>query len=72
MSNEFILTHIHIQDVDGYADRHWLPGHGSVPWHAVFSALAKLTSNPRLIIELADLKRVQEAATCFKNQGLAF
>ncbi|MDX6748546.1 TIM barrel protein [Geminicoccaceae bacterium 1502E] len=48
------LQHVHIQDADGYADRHWEIGRGTVNWHAVFGALARLESRPRLILELRD------------------
>lgn len=65
------LAHVHIQDTDGHADRHWVPGQGTVPWHAVFRALAKLESQPRLIIELADLNRVSDAAKWLTSQELA-
>ena len=47
-------SHIHLQDADGYADRHWSLGEGTLPWRSVFAALAKLESNPRLIIEIRD------------------
>ena len=46
------LRHIHLQDADGYADRHWTLGQGTINWHSVFAALGKLDSNPRLIVEL--------------------
>jgi len=29
-----------------YADRHWNLGEGSIHWHAVFAALARLEGNP--------------------------
>jgi len=47
-----LLNHVHLQDTDGHADRHWLPGDGSIPWHTVFEALAGHTVDPRLIIEV--------------------
>ena len=46
------LTHVHLQDVDGYADRHWHPGEGSIPWQAVMDELRKSPSKPHLIIEV--------------------
>tara|TARA_B100001175_G_C19351746_1_gene562681 strand:- start:57 stop:869 length:813 start_codon:yes stop_codon:yes gene_type:complete len=46
------LTHVHLQDVDGYADRHWHPGEGSIPWQAVMDELHKSPSKPHLIIEV--------------------
>ena len=39
-----MLAHVHIQDTDGYSDRHWLPGDGTVRWAAVFRALGRLSS----------------------------
>lgn len=48
------LAHLHIQDTDGYADRHWAPGYGAINWHAVFAALGGLDVSPRLIIEVRD------------------
>jgi len=48
------LRHVHLQDADGYADRHWTLGEGNINWHSVFDALAKLDSGPRLIVELRD------------------
>lgn len=65
------LEHIHLQDADGYADRHWSLGEGTIRWHAVFAALAKLTSNPRLIIEIKDKTKVQRSAEFLASLGLA-
>ena len=64
------LAHVHIQDVDGYADRHWVPGQGSIAWHAVFAAMENFSGNPRLIIEMANLATVGEAAEWLVGQGL--
>lgn len=49
-----LLGHVHLQDVDGYADRHWHPGEGHIAWGGVFAALARLTVKPRLILEVRD------------------
>ena len=46
------LAHVHLQDVDGYADRHWLPGEGSITWPAVVDALKICSTKPHLIIEV--------------------
>lgn len=46
------LAHVHLQDVDGYADRHWLPGEGAISWQPVMDALQKSESAPKLIIEV--------------------
>jgi sugar phosphate isomerase/epimerase len=66
-----LLTHVHLQDADGYADRHWLPGEGTIRWAAVFRALSRLSSNPRLILEVKDKDRVQEGARYLETLGLA-
>lgn len=49
-----LLAHLHLADNDGNADRHWSPGDGDLNWFALFEALAELSHEPRLIIELID------------------
>jgi sugar phosphate isomerase/epimerase len=66
-----LLDHVHIQDADGYADRHWVPGAGAVNWRAVFAALARLPVRPRLNIELRDRTRIRDAAAFLDAAGLA-
>ncbi|MEP3049246.1 MAG: sugar phosphate isomerase/epimerase family protein [Roseibium sp.] len=65
------LRHIHLQDADGYADRHWPLGEGNINWASVFSALGKLDSNPRLIIELRDHSGVPGSIANMEALGLA-
>lgn len=65
------LAHVHVQDTDNFADRHWAIGDGVLPWFAIFSELAKLTSNPRLIIEIKDKSAVQRSASWLAERGLA-
>ena len=65
------LGHVHLQDADGYADRHWQLGHGNILWPSVFAALANISSNPRLIIELRDKAGVIPSAHYLKTLGLA-
>ena len=65
------LQHVHLQDADGYADRHWSLGEGTVRWHSVFSAIAKLESNPRLIIEIKDKSKIPASAAFIASLGLA-
>lgn len=48
-----LLAHVHLQDADGVADRHWACGRGSIRWHGVFKALGELQDMPRLILEMA-------------------
>ena len=65
------LHHIHLQDADGYADRHWAIGKGTVNWHAVFAALAPLGERPRLILELRDKSGIKPSAAWLESLGLA-
>jgi sugar phosphate isomerase/epimerase len=65
------LAHVHVQDMDGYADRHWPPGRGSVPFRPIFAALAEHAPQARLILELIDKTRIPEGAAWLKAQGLA-
>ncbi|MCR8549191.1 sugar phosphate isomerase/epimerase [Salipiger sp. P9] len=66
-----LLEHIHLQDADGHADRHWAIGKGTVNWHAVFAALARLNSKPRLIMELRDKSGILPSAAYLEELGLA-
>jgi sugar phosphate isomerase/epimerase len=66
-----MLDHVHIQDGDGYADRHWVPGEGAVNWRALFAALSRLPRMPRLNIEIRDKARIREAAAYLEAAGLA-
>ncbi len=65
------LQHVHLQDADGYADRHWSLGEGTIRWHSVFAALSQLTSNPRLIIEIKDKSKIPASAAYLASLGLA-
>ncbi|MEO0977519.1 MAG: sugar phosphate isomerase/epimerase family protein [Pseudomonadota bacterium] len=65
------LRHVHLQDADGYADRHWALGEGTINWHAVFKALSKLESDPRLIIEVRDHADVPVSIANMAALGLA-
>ncbi|MEM6664115.1 MAG: sugar phosphate isomerase/epimerase family protein [Pseudomonadota bacterium] len=64
------LRHIHLQDVDGYADRHWSVGEGSVPWHRVFAALAETGATPHLILELRDYAKIPASMAWLEREGL--
>jgi sugar phosphate isomerase/epimerase len=66
-----MLAHVHLQDTDGHADRHWAPGEGNIQWMEVFRALSRLTSNPRLILELRDKTRVRAGADHLIALGIA-
>ncbi|MFC2969502.1 sugar phosphate isomerase/epimerase family protein [Acidimangrovimonas pyrenivorans] len=66
------LGHVHLQDADGHADRHWHPGEGRVPWAAVFTALDRLPARPRLILEVRDRpERLPETVRRLEALGLA-
>jgi len=65
------LAHVHLQDADSYADRHWALGEGNILWPSVFSALAETDSQPRLIIELADAAGIPKSVAHLKALGLA-
>lgn len=65
------LEHVHLQDSDGAADRHWGIGEGQLPWVPIFEALGKLNSNPRLIMEPLDVMAAPRHAAWAESQGLA-
>ncbi|MCB6180168.1 sugar phosphate isomerase/epimerase [Rhodobacter sp. Har01] len=65
------LGHVHLQDADGYADRHWQIGHGTILWPSVFAALAETGATPRLILELRDKAGVIPSARYLQSLGLA-
>jgi len=65
------LAHVHLQDADGYADRHWVLGEGTLPFAPVFAALKGLKSNPRLIVEINEFGRVPESVAHLERLGLA-
>lgn len=46
------IGHVHLQDADGHADRHWHPGEGRIPWSPVFAALTEHAPGARLILEV--------------------
>lgn len=61
-SAENRLAHVHLQDCDGCADRHWLPGEGSITWSPVMDALRTSASKPHLIVEVRNnMHRLPEA-----------
>lgn len=64
------LRHVHLQDADGYADRHWEIGKGTIRWHAVFEAIARLDVRPHLMLELRDTSRIEASLAFLKDQGL--
>jgi sugar phosphate isomerase/epimerase len=65
------LSHVHLQDTDGYADRHWHPGEGLLPWRPIFAALSRLPAMPRLILEVNDERGLPRGAAHLAAMGLA-
>lgn len=66
-----MLDHVHLQDAEGHADRHWAPGRGTIRWHAVFAALAALPHRPHLVLELRDHADIPAAMEYLTGEGLA-
>ena len=66
-----MLGHVHLQDTDGYADRHWPIGRGNIVWESIFQALGNIKSAPHLIVEINDFDRVEESVKHLERLGLA-
>lgn len=69
-SADDMLDHIHLQDADGYADRHWAIGEGTILWPSVFRAIGELTVKPRLILELRDKAGIPASMAYLAGKGL--
>lgn len=65
------LAHVHLQDAEGWGDRHWAIGRGTIRWHSVFQALHELPEMPRLMLEMADVRDVFASARWLAQEGLA-
>jgi sugar phosphate isomerase/epimerase len=65
------LGHVHLQDTDGLADRHWKIGRGRINWYAVFDALSEVETGPRLILEMRKLDDIATSQRWLAEQGLA-
>ncbi|MDX8352525.1 sugar phosphate isomerase/epimerase family protein [Cognatiyoonia sp. IB215182] len=65
------LQHVHLQDLDGHADRHWAPGDGEIHWRAVFEALADCQSAPHLVLELRNKSDIPRGFAYLEGLGLA-
>ena len=65
------LQHVHLQDADGYADRHWALGEGTIRWHSVFRAINALNSDPRLIIEVFKPDAITKSIDYLRSEDLA-
>ena len=64
------LAHVHVQDLDGHADRHWAPGEGEIEWEAVFRALADCPTDPHIVLELRDKAAIPKGFRYLKTLGL--
>lgn len=65
-----LLAHVHLQDTDGYTDRHWTVGEGQIDWHGLFEVLHTMEHKPRLILELRDYAAIPQAAQWLADHGL--
>ncbi|ASP21565.1 xylose isomerase-like TIM barrel [Antarctobacter heliothermus] len=65
------LAHVHLQDLDGFADRHWPPGEGEIEWAAVFAALSDCNATPHLVLELQDPEKIPQGFGHLQALGLA-
>lgn len=66
-----LLAHVHLQDNDGLADRHWATGDGIVAFRAIFEALRQVNGDPRLIIELKNRADIPRSAAWLASLGVA-
>lgn len=66
-----LMGHVHLQDTDGYTDRHWTIGEGNVNWEELFRAVGEINSQPRLILELRDYDAIPRAAKWLAEHKLA-
>lgn len=65
------LGHVHLQDTDGYTDRHWRLGTGEVKFHPIFAAIRQGGAQPRLILEMWNHDDILPSAAWLAAQGLA-
>ncbi|WMS42122.1 sugar phosphate isomerase/epimerase family protein [Acuticoccus sp. MNP-M23] len=74
-----LLAHVHLQDTDGYADRHWIPGDGHLRWKHIFRVLHETSQldhgnaleRPRLIIEIRNKALLPDAVAYLTELGVA-
>lgn len=64
------LRHVHLQDLDGHADRHWAPGEGEIHWQEVFRALCECKSKPHLVLELRRKSDIPQGFAYLRDLGL--
>ncbi|MDZ7905797.1 MAG: TIM barrel protein [Cypionkella sp.] len=63
------LGHIHLQDADGFADRHWQIGHGTILWQSVFRGHCPDRRQPAPDPELRDKAGVMPSAAYLQGHG---
>lgn len=62
------LAHVHLQDVDGHADRHWHPGDGRISWRPVIEQLHQSKGDPRIVLEVRyDMHRHAQTAAWLED-----
>jgi sugar phosphate isomerase/epimerase len=66
-----MLAHVHLQDADGFADRHWAIGDGTIRWKSVFDAIVALPIQPHLVLELNDSSGIPASAEHLNQLQLA-
>ena len=64
-----VLAHLHLQDTDGRADRHWAPGRGGINWYALFEIIRQLNEQPRMILEMRNPDDILPGARWLADQG---
>lgn len=64
------LQHVHLQDLDGHADRHWAPGEGEIHWPEIFRALSECGSAPHLVLELRHKSDIPKGFAYLQGLGL--
>lgn len=64
------LDHVHLQDTDGYADRHWALGEGTIRWAAVLRAIDASPARPRVVLELRDKAGIPASMQFLRDLGL--
>ncbi|MDX2163548.1 MAG: TIM barrel protein [bacterium] len=65
-----LLGHVHLQDLDYHADRHWALGDGNLNWFAFFRALKNITSQPRLVLEMNDKADIMRSMAWLERHQL--
>lgn len=62
-----MLGHVHLQDADGWADRHWGLGDGIIKWTPILRAIRETGADPHMILELNDTNGIAGSAEILDN-----